>query len=200
MNENEEYTAPVPLKRNIPTEEEKRKFLGEALQRHRRVNAMRRDACMVAMPALDRLAVVLQGRSGQPYKVRALLYSEIVGLDWEIRQDLVSVLLAFGYEGPTFLWSDEFPDAQKFDGWKNPAQEQARETELDNLHGPRVWPKQVIAMCQETLNCLSTLRGCQKSGALMATHREIEDMASELDKVSKCAATLATDFREGGGK
>jgi len=64
-------------------------------------------------------------------------------------------------------------------------------------HAPRVWPKQVIAMCQETLNCLSTLRGCQKSGALVATRREIEDMASELDKVSRCAATLATDFKEG---
>lgn len=69
---------------------------------------MRRDACLVALPALDRLAIVLQGRSGQPYKLRSILFSlwngkptslvEITGLDWEIRQDLAAVLLAYGYE------------------------------------------------------------------------------------------------------
>ncbi len=93
---------------HIPTEEENRANLSDVLRRQRRVNAQRRDASLIALQALDRLAVVMQGRSGQPYKLRSILYSlwngkptslvEIVGLDWEIRQDLVSVLLAFGFE------------------------------------------------------------------------------------------------------
>lgn len=70
--------------------------------------AERGEAAVKALPALDRLARILQGRSGQPYKLRGLLYSlyngkpfsllEIVGLDWDIRQDLCLVLLAFGHE------------------------------------------------------------------------------------------------------
>ncbi len=102
-------TRPVRKKINPPSEAENQAALADMMERQRRVQAMRRDACLAAMPALDRLAVVMQGRSGQPYKVRSLLYSlwngkpaslvEIVSLDWEIRQDLLSVCLAFGYEG-----------------------------------------------------------------------------------------------------
>lgn len=74
-------------------------------------NVERRQACLVAAQALKRLVDVLRARTGQSYKVRALLYSlyngqpasllEIVNLDWEIRKDLVAVILAFGYEGQT---------------------------------------------------------------------------------------------------
>ena len=54
------------------------------------------------------LAIVLQGRSGQPYELRGLLYSlyngqpssllEIVVFDWPIRKDLICVLSAFGHD------------------------------------------------------------------------------------------------------
>jgi hypothetical protein len=66
-----------------------------------------RAAVEAAVPALDRLCEVMRGRSGQPYKVRALLYSlwngqptrlnEVLSLDRNIREDFCAVLLAFGY-------------------------------------------------------------------------------------------------------
>ncbi|MDR3406343.1 MAG: hypothetical protein P4L99_27915 [Chthoniobacter sp.] len=74
-----------------------------------RIWTERRAAAEIARPALARLCEVLKDRSGQPYKLRALLWSlyngkpasllEIVCLDWQIRQDLCAVLLAFGFEG-----------------------------------------------------------------------------------------------------
>lgn len=74
-----------------------------------RSNALeRREACVVALPALDRLADMMTSGSGQCFKVREILFSlwngkpagviEIVNLDWNVRKDLVAVLLAFGYE------------------------------------------------------------------------------------------------------
>lgn len=64
------------------------------------------EAVIPAIAALERLGKVMTERSGQPYKVRALLYSlwngkpaslvEIVCLDWAIRKDLLAVMLAFG--------------------------------------------------------------------------------------------------------
>jgi len=66
----------------------------------------RNEADAKALPAMERLAEVLQGRSGQPYKLRSILWSlyngkpaslvEVVCLDWAIRKDLVAVILAFG--------------------------------------------------------------------------------------------------------
>ena len=89
---------------HFPTEEENRAMLAETLKRERRNRVMRRDACLVALPALERLAMVMQGRSGQPYKLREILFSLwngkpaslvlITGLDWEIRQNLASLFLA----------------------------------------------------------------------------------------------------------
>lgn len=68
----------------------------------------RRQACVDALPALDRLAEMMLGGSGQCYKVREILFSlwngkpasliEVVNLDWAVRKDLVAVILAFGYE------------------------------------------------------------------------------------------------------
>ena len=61
-----------------------------------------------ALVALQRLADVCRHKTGQSYKVRALLYSlwngkpanllEIVSLDWTIRKDLLAVMLAFGHD------------------------------------------------------------------------------------------------------
>jgi len=80
----------------------------KALNRQRLHALERREACEFAAPALARLVEIFKHRSGQPYKLRSLLYSlwngkptslvEIVGLDWEIRKDLGLVLIAFGYE------------------------------------------------------------------------------------------------------
>lgn len=83
-------------------------WVKEHIEKERRNALERRQACLIALPAMERLAVVLKERSGQPYKLRALLYSlwngkpaslvEIVCLDWELRKDLLMVLAAFGYE------------------------------------------------------------------------------------------------------
>ena len=61
-----------------------------------------------ATAALDRLVAVMRTRCGQAYKLRALLYSlyngkaasllDVVCLDWALRKDLATVILAFGYE------------------------------------------------------------------------------------------------------
>jgi hypothetical protein len=60
-----------------------------------------------ARPALARLVEVMRNRTGQSYKLRGLLYSmwngkpysvlECVGLDFELREDLGAVILAWGY-------------------------------------------------------------------------------------------------------
>src|SRR5436190_13994648 len=70
----------------------------------------RQAAAKAAIAALERLCDVMRGRSGQPYKVRALLWSlyngkptslsETMCLDWQIKTDLCAVILGFGYESP----------------------------------------------------------------------------------------------------
>lgn len=90
------------------TKEEDAAALEEFFEQQRAMSRERHEAISMALPALDRLAVVMQGRSGQPYKLRNFLFSlwngkpaslvEIVNLDWEIRRDLVLLLMAYGYE------------------------------------------------------------------------------------------------------
>lgn len=98
---------------HFPTKEEKQALLDGFFAEQRKINQEGRAAVEAAIPAMARLAEVLQGRSGQPYKLRALLFSlyngkparlvEIVGLDREIRADLCAVLLAFGFEETRFV-------------------------------------------------------------------------------------------------
>lgn len=93
-----------------PTEEENKAALDEFFADQRKMNAEKREAVKAAIPALERLCEVLKDRSGQPYKLRAILFSiwngkpaslvEIVCLDWDIRKDLCAVLLAYGYDAP----------------------------------------------------------------------------------------------------
>ena len=95
---------------DIPTPEENASALEEFFAEQRKLATEGRSAVAAAKPALLRLCDVLRGRSGQPFKLRSLLYSlyngqpasliEIVALDWEIRKDLCAVLLAFGFEDP----------------------------------------------------------------------------------------------------
>ena len=64
-----------------------------------------------AKEALRRLVKCCEGRSGQSYKLRALLWSlyngkrvalnECLGLDWSLRKDFGAVFLAFGFEHKT---------------------------------------------------------------------------------------------------
>lgn len=83
-----------------------------------------------APAALERLVEVCAQKTGQGYTLRNLLYSlwngqktsllEIVSLDWPLRQDLMIVLTAFGFEGgrDTFFYdqvSDAFKAAGLFD-------------------------------------------------------------------------------------
>ncbi len=73
----------------------------------RTIAAERKEAAAKARPALERLCAVLCDRSGQPYKVREILFGlwngkpcqiiELLNLDWEIRKDLCAVLLGFGW-------------------------------------------------------------------------------------------------------
>ncbi len=96
---------------HFPTPEEDERSLAEFLTSTNQLIKERRAACEQAIPALERLAIVMQGRSGQPYKVRTILFSlwngkpaavnEVLGLDWAIRKDLCAVLLAFGFEDMT---------------------------------------------------------------------------------------------------
>lgn len=94
---------------HIPTKEENDQALDEYFSGLRKLRDEQRLAVAEANLALERLAAVLCGRSGQPYHLRAVLFSlwngkpasmvEIVNLDWEIRKDLAKVMLAFGAEG-----------------------------------------------------------------------------------------------------
>ncbi len=96
---------------HIPTKEEDAAHLELFFEARNRIKIERRAACQSALPALERLATVMCERSGQPYKVREILFSlwngkpaaliEIVNLDWEIRKDLCAVIMAFGYEDST---------------------------------------------------------------------------------------------------
>ncbi|MEQ1862815.1 MAG: hypothetical protein ABMA13_23075 [Chthoniobacteraceae bacterium] len=90
------------------TDEQREDALGSFFAEQRTLMSERRAAVVAAQPALERLCEMLSGRSGQPYKVRALLYSlwngqavslsETLGLDWAIKKDLCSVILAFGFD------------------------------------------------------------------------------------------------------
>lgn len=67
-----------------------------------------RAAAQAAFPAMRRLMEVMKHRSGQGYKLRAMLYSlwngkpaslsDVLCLDWELRKDVLQVLMGFGYE------------------------------------------------------------------------------------------------------
>jgi hypothetical protein len=80
----------------------------EVFAKLRADNEERKSACDSAVPAVDRLVRIMGNKTGQSYKLRALLYSlyngqptsllEVVCLDWRIRKDFCSVLLAFGFE------------------------------------------------------------------------------------------------------
>lgn len=88
--------------------EPKSHTLKKFLMAQREIQLKRRRHCLLALPAMDRLAAILKYRSGQPYKLRGLLYSlwngkpasllELVSLDWQIREDFLQVAAAFGYE------------------------------------------------------------------------------------------------------
>lgn len=115
---------PTGLILDQPSDEERNAVLDEFFAEQRKINTEGRAAVEAAVPAMARLAEVLQGRSGQPYKLRALLWSlyngqptgliEIVGLDREIRKDLCAVLLAFGFEETRFVDGVPQPGASFF--------------------------------------------------------------------------------------
>ncbi len=129
---------------HLPTAEEEEAMWAEVFEREKRVEEEHRLAAALGLEALERLAKVLCGRSGQPYKVRALLYSlwngkpaslvEVVNLDWEIRQDLACVMLGFGYEceGQPSLFYKEIASAIKAVGqWEWFLEEQFNYEQLE---------------------------------------------------------------------
>ena len=95
---------------HIPTDEENKAALAEFFGRQKQVRAEQRAAAVAGLAALDRLVAVLKENhfTGQPYKLRELLYSlwngkpaelsELLGLDWELRKDICAVMAGFGYE------------------------------------------------------------------------------------------------------
>lgn len=92
------------------TQEEDSEAVKAALDRMRQVNAARRAAAICGLGALHRILGVLRENhdTGQPYKLRKLLFSlwngkpadltDTLGLDWELKQDFARVLVGFGYE------------------------------------------------------------------------------------------------------
>lgn len=92
----------------LPNPEEESKELEAAFAQMRAHTIEHRKAATEALLAMGRLAEVMRGRSGQPYKVRALLYSlwngkpadvsDLLNLDWQIRKDICAVMLGFGFE------------------------------------------------------------------------------------------------------
>src|ERR1043165_8319193 len=78
-----------------------------AIDRLKSITGQQRAAVQLARPALRRLVDVMRNKTGQGYKLRALLYSlwngmpttlnAVCGLDHQLRQDLCDVILAWGY-------------------------------------------------------------------------------------------------------
>jgi hypothetical protein len=91
-----------------PTDAERKAALGEFFGRINEVQKRRGGAAAEAITALPRLIAACAGKSGQGYKLRALLYSlwngqpadlsDVLNLDYNLREDLCKVILAFGYE------------------------------------------------------------------------------------------------------
>lgn len=99
----------------------------------RKVLLEQRAAVANAQAVLPGLVDICGAKTGQSYKVRAVLYSAwngqatsvldgLLGLDWAIKRDVLSVLLAFGCEPgggtPAFFYdaiSDAFKAAGLFD-------------------------------------------------------------------------------------
>ena len=95
---------------HFPTEEEEQRKVQEALERMRKNRNEMREAARLGRSALCDLINALRENhvTGQPYKIRALLYSlwngkpaslvEVVCLDHNLRQSLCQVIAGFGYE------------------------------------------------------------------------------------------------------
>jgi hypothetical protein len=91
---------------HFPTPEEREATQARLIEELATLRREQAEADAEALPALARLAEVLRERSGQPYKLRSLLWSlwngkptsllEVVNLDRSIRKDLCAVLLAYG--------------------------------------------------------------------------------------------------------
>jgi hypothetical protein len=79
----------------------------ETIERLKAMSGRQRAAVTLARPALQRLIDVMRHKTGQGYRLRALLYSlwngkptslsKVCGVDHQLRQDLCDVLLAWGY-------------------------------------------------------------------------------------------------------
>jgi hypothetical protein len=92
------------------TEEEEQALVTKSLADLAHIRRRQRAAALGGREALAKLVEVLRANhhTGQPYKVRALLFSlwngkpvdltETLNLDWELKQNFALVLLGFGYE------------------------------------------------------------------------------------------------------
>lgn len=100
-------TLDQPLERAIETRPE----LAAALRGQLETRRKHRDAAIVGADALDRLMKVMQHKTGQGFKLRRLLFSlwsgtaiadlsELLCLDYAIREDFCAVLMGWGFEDP----------------------------------------------------------------------------------------------------
>lgn len=93
-----------------PTDEQKNDALNSFFGAINKITMERRAAVSVAQPALTRLCHAMRQKTGQSYHIRGLLYSlwnglptdlsNVLLLDWALRQDVCAVILAFGFEEP----------------------------------------------------------------------------------------------------
>ncbi len=57
-------------------------------------------------------------------------------------------------------------------------------------------PSQVIGICDAFKNALSILRSSHRLNALKASELEFNDMATELQSLSRCALEMAEEFKQ----
>lgn len=88
---------------------EAKKQLDAAIEQQRNNRMQHKLAAVEAKEAMEQLCQAMVSKTGQAFKLRALLYSlwngkpatlsDVLCLDWFLRMQLVAVISGFGYEG-----------------------------------------------------------------------------------------------------
>ena len=93
---------------NLPSPQKEAKAQDEFFRGLRESRAQQSLCADEAFPALRRLVDVMRHKTGQGYKLRALLFSlwsgkpaelnEVLCLDWSLLKDFATIVLGWGYE------------------------------------------------------------------------------------------------------
>lgn len=93
---------------HFPKPEEEKAYVDAFFSKMKAERRERQEFAENAFPALERLVSAMSAKTGQGYKLRALLFSlwsgkpaelnEVLCLDWSLRKDFAAVVLGWGYE------------------------------------------------------------------------------------------------------